>query len=207
MSLFLTMPIFPKCTNIGAVFLPTVNADKVSVNDIVKDLENEPSHQPLRWSERLNPPVIQPPEPELRCNRCLKHQANSLNTKDPNIEVNLAMVSIVNKIIDPPSIEAVRNQKDWLEWEISIKAELKIHKKLGMGVLVTPPPNVNIVGSWIILCYKLNKDSSISTCKSRLVAQGFTQQEGIDFTDTFSLMAKLTTVGSLPQQQSETTRN
>ena len=31
-------------------------------------------------------------------------------------------------------------------------------------------------------------------CKSRLVAQGFTQQEGIDFNNTFSLMAKLTAV-------------
>ena len=85
-----------------------------------------------------------------------------------------------------------RKQKDWLEWEMSIKAELEIHKKLGMGVLVTPPQNMNIVGSRIILRYKLHKDGSISMCKSRLVAQGFTQQERINFNDTFSLMAKLT---------------
>ena len=45
-----------------------------------------------------------------------------------------------------------------------------------------------------MLCYKLDKDSSINTCKSRLVAQGFTQQEGISFNETFSLMAKLTTI-------------
>ena len=53
---------------------------------------------------------------------------------------------------------------------------------------------MKIVGSWIILCYKLNKDSSISMHKSRLVAQDFTQQEGIDFNDTFSPTAKLTTI-------------
>ena len=85
------------------------------------------------------------------------------------------MASIVSKIIDPPSIEAAMKQEDWPEWETSIRAELEIHKKLGTGILIAPPPNVNIVGSRIVLRYKLNKDSSIDTHKSRLVAQGFTQ--------------------------------
>ena len=64
---------------------------------------------------------------------------------------DLAMASIVSKIVDPPSIEAAMMQEDWLEWETSIKAELEIHKKLGTGVLIMPPPNVNIVGSQIVL--------------------------------------------------------
>ena len=97
-----------------------------------------------------------------------------LITEDPDIEINLAMALIVSKIIDPPSVEAARKQKDWLEWEMSINTKLEIHKRLGTGVSITSPLNVNIVGSWIMLCYKLDKDSFISTCKSRLVAQGFT---------------------------------
>ena len=137
---------------------------------------------------------MQPPEPELRCSECLKAQVNLLIAEDPDIEIDLAMASIVSKIIDPPSVEAAMKQKDWPEWETLIKAELDIHKRLGTGVLIMPPPNVNIVGSRIILHYKLNKDSSISTCKSRLVAQGFTQQEGINYNDTFSPTAKLTAV-------------
>ena len=62
------------------------------------------------------------------------------------------------------------------------------------GVLVKPPPNVNIIGSRIFLCYKLDKGGKISSCKSQLIAQGCTQQEGINFTDTFSPTAKLTAV-------------
>ena len=157
---------------------PSVRTDlsaSKTVDDIVKDLENAPSQQPLRCSERLNPPIVQPPEPELRYSECLKPQANLLIAEDPDIEIDVAMASTVSKIIDPPSIKAAMKQKDWPEWEMSIKAKLDIHKKLGTGVLITPPPNVNIVGSRIVLCYKLNKDGSINTHKSRLVAQGFTQ--------------------------------
>ena len=118
-----------------------------TVDDIVKDLENAPSHQPLRQSERLNPSLMQAPELKLRCSERLKVQANLLIADDPDTEIDLAMASIVSKIIDPPSVEAAMKQEDWLEWETSIKAELEVHKKLGTGVLIMPPPNVNIVGS------------------------------------------------------------
>ena len=101
-----------------------------TVDNIVKDLENAPSQQPLRHSERLNPSFVQPPEPEPRHSESLKAQANLLIAEDPDIEIDLAMASIVSKIINPPFVEAAMKQKDWLEWETLIKAELNIHKRL-----------------------------------------------------------------------------
>ena len=44
---------------------------------------------------------------------------------------------------------------------------------------------------------KYKADGSVERYKARLIAKGFTQQEGLDFTDTFSLVAKLTTVKTL----------
>ena len=45
-----------------------------------------------------------------------------------------------------------------------------------------------------MLHYKLDKHGAIQECKSRVVAQGFSQVEGIDYKETFSPMAKLTAI-------------
>ena len=70
-----------------------------------------------------------------------------LTAEDLETDMFPAMISVMNQIIDPPSVEAAKKQKDWPEWETSIKTELNIHKKLDTGELVMAPPNVNIIGS------------------------------------------------------------
>ena len=117
-----------------------------------------------------------------------------MGVEDLDTKIMLAMTSIANQIIDPPTVEAAKKLEDWPEWQVSIEEELDIYKKLGTGELVTPLPYANIVGSCIVLRYKLGKDGSVSSRKSRLVAQGFTQHEGINFNDTFSPTAKLTAI-------------
>lgn len=41
---------------------------------------------------------------------------------------------------------------------------------------------------------KFNADGTVQRCKRRLIAKGYTQEKGLDYTETFSLVIKLTNI-------------
>jgi hypothetical protein len=62
---------------------------------------------------------------------------------------------------------------------------------------VLRPSNTNIVGSKWVFQIKCKADGTIKKYKARLVAHGFTQVYGIDYFNTFSPVAKLTSIQTL----------
>ncbi|GJZ62271.1 ribonuclease H-like domain-containing protein [Tanacetum coccineum] len=64
-------------------------------------------------------------------------------------------------------------------------------------ILVPKPPNANVVRSMWLFRHKYHAYGSLSMYKARLVANGRTQQVGIDCDDTFSLVVKPATIRTI----------
>ena len=60
--------------------------------------------------------------------------------------------------------------------------------------LVTLPPGQFVVGCKWIYKIKTHSDGSIERYKARLVAKGFTQEYGIDYKETLTLVTRISSV-------------
>ena len=60
--------------------------------------------------------------------------------------------------------------------------------------LVPRPKDTYVIGTKWIFKNKTNEDGEVVWNKSRLMAQGYTQVEGIDFDESFAPVAKLESI-------------
>ena len=75
-----------------------------------------------------------------------------------------------------------------------------MHEKLNQFVrndvweLAPRPENVHVIGTKWIFKNKIDEDGEIIQNKSQLVAQGYTQVEGVDFNESFAPVARLKSI-------------
>lgn len=63
--------------------------------------------------------------------------------------------------------------------------------------IVKKPPGKNVIGCKWVFRIKKDAQGKIEKYKARLIARGFTQAHGVDYTDTFAPVAKLASIRTI----------
>jgi len=79
-------------------------------------------------------------------------------------------------------------------WNQAMQAELSTLETTGTWKIVDLPDHIKPIGCRWIYKIKHNADGSVERYKVRLIAKGYTQIEGLDYFNTNSHVAKLTTI-------------
>ena len=97
----------------------------------------------------------------------------------------------ITSTVEPSSYAKASQHDCWIK---AMQAELDALQSNETWRLTPLPPHKTAIGCRWIYKIKHRADGSIERYKARLVAKGYTQMEGLDYLDTFSPVAKLTTV-------------
>ena len=80
------------------------------------------------------------------------------------------------------------------EWKAAMDHDVEALVSRGTWTLVPRPTDANIITCKRVFTIKYHPDGTIARHKARLVARGFTQAYGIDYTETFSPVVRLNSV-------------
>ncbi|KAK1649354.1 hypothetical protein QYE76_067159 [Lolium multiflorum] len=116
-------------------------------------------------------------------------------SKRRRIEKSFGDDFIVYLVDDTPtSIAEAYASPDADDWKEAVHNEMDSILSNGTWELSERPHGCKLVGCKWVFKKKLRPDGTIEKYKARLVAKGYTQREGEDYFDTYSPVARLTTI-------------
>jgi hypothetical protein len=116
--------------------------------------------------------------------------------KTTNLAASPAATSASTRVLHSSSSEpfVFFDADRYAVWHNAMCDEIAALRSNHTWSLVLFHSSMNVVGSRWVYQIKCHVDGSIERYKARLVARGFTQQEGIDYSETFSPVIKQVTV-------------
>uniref|UniRef100_A0A803QNU0 Reverse transcriptase Ty1/copia-type domain-containing protein n=1 Tax=Cannabis sativa TaxID=3483 RepID=A0A803QNU0_CANSA len=94
-------------------------------------------------------------------------------------------------LIEPRSYAQACKDKVWNK---AMDTEIDALEANNTWIVVPLPPGQHVISNKWVYKIKYNPDGSVEHCKARLVAKGYTQQQGVDYFETYALVAKFNTL-------------
>ncbi|GKC13608.1 retrovirus-related pol polyprotein from transposon TNT 1-94 [Tanacetum coccineum] len=93
--------------------------------------------------------------------------------------------------IEPKNVNEALGDESWI---VAMQEELNQFVANDVWELVPQPRNMTIIGTKWVFRNKLDENGIVSRNKARLVAQGYNQQEGINYDETYAPVARLESI-------------
>ncbi|GJZ40293.1 retrovirus-related pol polyprotein from transposon TNT 1-94 [Tanacetum coccineum] len=119
-----------------------------------------------------------------------KNLENDIEDETPQAQNQSNFFCFISTI-EPKNVNEALKDASWI---IAMQEELNQFIENDVWELVPQPKNMKIIGTKWVYRNKLNENSVVSQNKARLVAQGYNQQEGIDYNENYALVARLESI-------------
>lgn len=157
-----------------------------------------PASIPIRHSTRVKMPSVRLKDfvvsSAINSSTPTKHNSNLFVSYDLFGSDHRHFINALDSSVKPASYTQAVQHKHWVD---EMNKELTALESNHTWTLVHLPPGKKVVGCKWVYKVKFHADGTIERYKSRLVAKGYTQSEGIDDQETFSPVAKMATVRAL----------
>nr|GEZ36763.1 hypothetical protein [Tanacetum cinerariifolium] len=101
---------------------------------------------------------------------------------------DMCMYALTVSTMEPKNVKEAMIDPAWIE---SMQEELLMFKRLDVWVLVPAPNNISPFTLKWLFKNKHDEEQTVIRNKSRLVVKGYSQEEGIDFEESFASVARM----------------
>ncbi|GJY28139.1 retrovirus-related pol polyprotein from transposon TNT 1-94, partial [Tanacetum coccineum] len=149
-----------------------------------KNLENDIEDETLEIDEMVNIKESK--------NHLLENVIGNLNQRTRRSQAqNQSNSSYFISTIEPKNVNEELVDESWI---VAMQEELNQFIANEIWELVPQPRNMTIIGTKWVYRNKLDENGIVSRNKARLVAQGYNQQEGIDYDEAYAPVSRLESI-------------
>ena len=185
---------------------PTVEVDVGNSGRRANQPVKVPADVPVEVTARLpvTPEVVTAPcepEPVAEHSRPIRERKQVVRygvEEQMNIaEEVIASALCAAELEEPKTMTEARRRPDASKWLQAAQDEMSSLIEHDTWALTKPPPGSKIIGSKWVFKIKHDENGEAAKYKCRLVAQGYTQAQGIDYHETFAPVARFGSIRTL----------
>ena len=154
--------------------IPDSSVPEVTSTSVTEHSSAEPQLPALRWT-RSHP-----------IDQVIRNLLSGIKTRHQS--GNICLFVNFLSLVEPKKIDDALPDPSWVS---AMQEELSEFKRNQVWRLVPRPSNKTVIGTKWVFRNKLDEHGTVTCNKARLVAHGYRQEEGIDYDETFSPVARL----------------